>query len=114
MSSSVSSRSGEKRKPTLFFTDESSRKPASKPASARNTAQLQPIDLYTSPLWHAHTDKMVPYHFGNAGMGYCIFSPGAEISSEMFTRIGGEDYTWLNPVRFHAEKAGSGVLLRMS
>lgn len=114
MSSSVSSRSGEKRKPTLFFTDESSRKPASKPASARNTAQLQPIDLYTSPLWHAHTDKMVPYHFGNAGMGYCIFSPGAELSSEMFSRIGGENYIWLNPVRFHAEPAGSGVLLRMS
>ncbi|MGM9616090.1 hypothetical protein [Butyricicoccus sp.] len=114
MSSSVSSRSGEKRKPTLFFTDEPSRKPASKPAPARNTAQLQPIDLYTGPLWHAHTDKMVPYHFSNAGMGYCIFSPGTQLSAEMFARIGGENYIWLNPVRFHAEPAGSGVLLRMS
>lgn len=109
----ASSRPAEKRKPTLFFTDEL-QESAPKQAPAQKNTQLLPIDLYTGTLWRAHTDRMVPYHFGNAGMGYCIFSPGSGLSAEMFVRIGEEDYIWLNPVRFHAESAGSGVLLRMS
>lgn len=114
-SQTAPSHSPEKRKPTLFFyNDESSNKSAPKQASAKNATPLHPIDLYTSSLWQAHTGKMAAYRFGNAGMGYCIFSRGADLSSEMFVRIGGEGYIWLNPVRFHAKSENSGVLLRMS
>lgn len=112
-SQSTFSRPAEKRQPTLFFADELPKSSPKQTPSQKNS-QLMPIDLYTSTLWRAHTDKMIPYHFGNAGMGYCIFSPGSGLSNEMFVRIGQENYMWLNPVRFHAEPAGSGVLLHMS
>ncbi|MCD8356755.1 MAG: hypothetical protein LUE11_09315 [Clostridia bacterium] len=109
-------RPAEKRKPTLFFLDEPTKKDSGKPSAAQNASfqPSQPFDLYLGTFWRAHTDKMVPYHFGNAGLGYCIFSPGTDLSTEMFAQINKGDHIWLNPVRFHADSAGQGVLLLMS
>lgn len=113
---SAAPRPAEKRKPTIFFPDEPAKKTAAKPPSASHTPSQpsEPFDLYAGTFWRAHTDKMTPYHFGNAGLGYCIFSPGTDLSTEMFVQIGKENYIWLNPVRFHADSAGHGVFLRMS
>ncbi|MDO4174340.1 MAG: hypothetical protein Q4D42_06215 [Eubacteriales bacterium] len=86
--------------------------PASVPAHATSPQPTQPFDVYNGDYWRTNQSAFLPCNFGSSGFGYCIFSRGANISSDMFVLME-DEYIWLNPVRFHATSPEHGVFLRM-
>lgn len=87
-------------------------KPPTAPTPVAPTQPTQPFDVYNGDYWRIHREKFIPCNFGSSGFGYCIFSRGSDISSDMFVLLG-DAYIWLNPVRFHSTSVDHGVLLRM-
>ncbi len=97
-----------KQKPKIFFPPEEKPTPA-----AENPSPVQPYDLYTGTFWQTYAERFKPYRFGDPSRGYCTFVRGNSPASDLFV-LSGDEFIWLNPVRFHTTSPQHGVRIRMA